>query len=75
MDCFTAAFSRFSSANVKDCILGVRLPTHHLIRDALVLVVSITEQLHSLKSGLRFCAGSKSSQGVSEIHDGGDPCQ
>ena len=36
------------------------------------LVVITTEQLHSTKPELRFCAGSNPARGVSEIRDGED---
>ena len=36
------------------------------------LVVITTEQLHSTKPELRFCAGSNPAHGVSEIRDGED---
>ena len=36
------------------------------------LVVITTEQLHSTKPELRFCAGSSPAGGVSEIRDGED---
>ena len=34
------------------------------------VVVITTSQFHSTKPGLRFCAGSNHSCGVSEIRDG-----
>ena len=36
------------------------------------VVVIDTAQLHLTKAELRFCAGSNSGHGVSEIHDGED---
>ena len=36
------------------------------------VVVITTAQLHSIKSELRFCAGSNPARGVSEIRDGED---
>ena len=59
--------------NLADHISDVcKLGVIHKVRRRGVVVI-ITAQLHSTKPELRFCAGSNSARGVSEIRDGEDP--
>ena len=53
-----------------------KVPPKQIIDEVLLwchgVMVINTAQLHSIKPELRFCAGSNSALGVSEIRDGED---